>query len=182
MSSSSVLASLAAGLLISLSSMPGIAQQTATPEQLTLRPGDRIIWIDPSGGHVVLFGGEPLKPLVEIQKIFTFEPPLEIFENGKLGFSPVGGDPMLTATVKSDAARSGVTAIDFNCGAHPGDMRSRLFPIAPGNGQPPRQLKIKADGLDWKLETPDGDVLIDAVLIDRSRRLASSPAHANHRH
>ena len=84
--------------------------QSPTPDQLTLRPGDKIIWFDPSSGHVVQFGGGSLTPLADIQKVLVFEPELEIFENGTLGFSRQGGNPLLTATVKPDAARSGVTA------------------------------------------------------------------------
>lgn len=175
-----VLAGLLAFIIAALLPIPGVAQPT--PEQLTLRPGDKIIWIDASGGHLVMFGGlANLRPLADIEKVLTFDPPLSISD--QTGVSQQGGDPMLTATVKLDAAQSGVADINFTCAAHPGSMRSRPFTIAPTNGQPLRELKIHArsNPNNWELETSSGGVIIDAALFDPSNPVAQ-PQKSAHRH
>jgi hypothetical protein len=180
MSNRSALASLAALIVMAMVPTPGRSQPTL--EQLTLRPGDKIIWTDLSGGHLVQFGGGALKPLADIKRVLTFEPPLD--EKGEMGFSQQGGNPMLTATVTADATQSGVAAIDFTCGAHPPSMRSRPFVIAPREGQPVRELKInaKSNPNNWELETSSGAVIIDAALVDPARRKVAHVDEPSHRH
>ena len=161
-------------------SSPSDAQPT--PEQLTVRPGDKIIWTDTTMGHVVIFGGLPaLKPLADVQKVLTFDPPLSV--DGPAGVSPQGGNPMLTATVKADALASGVTGFNFGCAVHPGSMISRAFTIAPSNGQPPREHKIRArsNPNNWELETAAGGVVIDAMLASPPNSVAANQP-AGHRH
>lgn len=159
------------------------AQTGPTPEQLTLRPGDKIIWSDPSNGHVVQFGGGPLKRLSDIRKVLSFLPELEVSNDGESGFSQQGGSPMLTATVKADAAQSGVPVIDFTCGAHPNSMRSKLFQITSNTGQPTRELKIRATSNPnrWVLETSGGDVIIDAAFARSSSRVVASKDQSHRR-
>ena len=150
--------------LIAMQSGLARAQSMSTDEDRTVRPGDRIEWSGPAP-HRVRFGGTvgsppaPLTPLSDIERVLSFSPPLTV--SGTTGSSDVGGTPMLAATVRDDAAASGVTAFNFTCGRHPADMLSLPFKIASKDGQPPRILKIKAVGLDWMLEKAGGDLKVD---------------------
>jgi hypothetical protein len=150
--------------LLAVACSPGRAQPVSTDEDRTVRPGDRIEWSGPAP-HRVQFGGSVgtppvvLTPLADIDKVITFSSPLNISDD--TGTSKVGGMPMLTATVKDDAATSGVAAFMFTCGRHPVDMKSLPIKIAANTGQAPRTLKIKAVGLNWLLEKAGGDVKVN---------------------
>lgn len=68
---------------------------------------------------------------------------------------------MLVATVRDDAATTGVSGFVFTCGAHQARMKSLPFRISPKDAQPPRTLRIRAVGLDWMLDTAGGPVKVD---------------------
>jgi hypothetical protein len=149
--------------IIALAPAPAWAQ--SAEQHRTVRPGDRIEWHGLSP-HRVQFGGSggapsaPLTPLADVGRILAFVPPLAV-KRGGVGHSPIGGTPMLVATVKDDAAATGVASFVFTCGHHPGPMKSLPFKIAPRDTQPPRTLKIRVVGLDWMLDTPGGPVKVD---------------------
>jgi hypothetical protein len=151
--------------------MPVVAQPALSPDDLIIRPGDTIVW-SASTSHQVQFGGIGLTPLDDVNKVLTFTPALTV--TGNTGLSAVGGDPMLTATVKSDAAGSGVAAIVFTCGKHPGQMKTKPFPVQAAT-RAPRTIKIKSDpnGNNWLLEKDGGTVIIDASLARDHLRFAT---------
>jgi len=69
--------------------------------------------------------------------------------------------PMLTATVKDDAAASGVAAFVFTSGRQPADMKSLPFKIAARTNAAPRTLTIKVVGQSWMLEKAGGDAKLN---------------------
>jgi hypothetical protein len=146
-----------------LAAVPTWAQ--STDQDRTVRPGDRIQWFG-RAPHRVQFGGfggtpeTPLTPMADVDKVLAFVPPL--FESAPgVGESPSGGTPMLIATVKDNADSVGVASFVFTCAHHPETMKSLPFMLAPKDGQPPRTLTIRADSLDWMLDTPRGPVKVD---------------------
>lgn len=159
------------------------AQTGPTDDDLTLRPGDRVVWSAPDGGHSVLFGGLPvLTALADVQLVFDFSPALAPPTSPTPkpgGESAVGGSPMLTAVVKANAETAGISTIDFTCGIHRGGMRSKKFKIV-ADGKPSREIRIKPDpnGLNWLMETSHGDVIIDARAVETGpERLADHHKH-----
>jgi hypothetical protein len=145
---------------------PAHAQAVSTDDDRTVRPGDRIDWSGPAP-HRVRFGGTvgtpavTLTPMADVDKVLQFSPNTPLTDVEGMASSKVGGSPMLSATVKDDAATSGVSSFVFTCGRHPADMKSLQFKIAPKDGREGRILKIKAVGLDWILEKAGGDVQVD---------------------
>ena len=160
-----IAAALCIGLLVFACCEPAPRTQlVATDEDRTVRPGDRIEWSGPAP-HRVQFGGTigtppaALTPLADIDKVLIFSSPLNISDD--VGTSRVGGFPMLTATVKDDAAASGVAAFVFTSGRQPADMKSLPFKIAAKTGAAPRTLTIKVVGQNWMLEKAGGDVKVN---------------------
>lgn len=136
------------------------AQPSLTPEDLILRPDDEITWSGPSS-HQVQFGGIGITSVADANKVLAFSPALTVV--GTIGVSAEGGEPMLTAVVKSDAPASGVATIVFTCAKHPGSMKSKPF-VVQAAARAPRKIKIKSDpnGNNWLMEKDGGTVIIDA--------------------
>jgi hypothetical protein len=147
---------------------PLLAQVTApTPEDLTLRPGDKITWT-PSPPHKIRFGGPAvmhggksvaLSSFTDVQKNLTLQPALTADAQG---IATTPGSTPVTATVKADAATSGVPGFNFTCGfaPHYGLMVTVPFTIAAQTSppQPAKTLQIEpAGGPIWILKTAKGD-------------------------
>jgi hypothetical protein len=143
---------------------PLTAQEPApSPDELILRPGDTITWT-PSSPHRLRFGGTvthsgaplTLTPFSDVQKVLEINPPLTADSTGvALG----GTGAVVNATVKSDAATSGVAEFFFTCGfpAHTGLMVTVPFTVQARNGQPQRNVQIvSANPPRWILkDSPD---------------------------
>ena len=139
----------------------------ATADDLTLRPGDTITWA-PTAPHKLRLGGPPvthsgaqvtLTPFTDVLKVLDVTPTLTADAQG---IATTPGVTQVTATVRPDAATSGVTAFNFTCGfpPHYGLMVTVPFKIVPKSNppQPAKSLQIvPASGPIWVLKTPQGD-------------------------
>jgi hypothetical protein len=149
---------------LNLALEPLLAQPAPTDQDLTLRPGDRLSW-SPSAPHRVQFGGTPggitLTPYSNVQKVLDISPPLTT-DPQRIARAAPGAT--VNATVKADAATSGVAAFNFTCGTHPAQMITMSFKIAPASsGQQPRNVEvITANPLRWILKTDHGDLDLNA--------------------
>jgi hypothetical protein len=160
-----LLAALGLTALLTVGLGPLLAQEPApTQDDLTLRPGDTITWA-PSPPHRVRFGGTvshngnlALTPFADVQKVLNISPALVADAQG-VALGDTGAT--VTATVKSDAATSGVSEFFFTCGfpPHTGMMVTVPFKVAPPiAGQPPRNVQIvSANPPRWVLKTAQGD-------------------------
>jgi hypothetical protein len=146
------------GLLV-LAPAPGFAQPT--PEDLTIRPDDKIEWTAPSP-HFLRVGATGLTPLSDVNKILSFSPPLD----KKPGDVAEGkSDVVVTGTVLPDADKQGVPTFVFTCGQHPAGMLSRPFTVAARAREAVKTLRIRAEaGQKWMLKREDGtEVQIDTT-------------------
>lgn len=151
--------------ILALVSTPLFAQDTTpTPEDLTLRPGDKIIWTA-DAPHRLRFGGSvthagtplPLTPFADVQNLLDLEPKLTAGPDG-IALGPTGSAVKVTATVKASASAG--AEFFFTCGfpPHGGPMVTVPFKIAASNGQPPRTVEIVASGsARWRLATASGE-------------------------
>jgi hypothetical protein len=156
--------------ILALVSTPLFAQDTApTPEDLTLRPGDKIIWTSDSP-HRLRFGGSvthagaplPLTPFVDVQNLLDLDPVLTAGPDG-IALGPVtpGVSVKVTATVKASASAG--AEFFFTCGflPHSNGMVTVSFKIAASNGQPTRTVEIVASGpARWRLATASGEKIL----------------------
>ena len=151
-------------LALSSAATPLFAQEPPpTAEELTLHPGDTITWT-PSSPHRLRFGGTvthggsslTLTAFADVQKVLNISPSLTVDSDGiALG----GTGETINATVKSDAATSGVTQFFFTCGFpfHTGLMVTLPFTIQANSGQTPRNIQlVSANPPRWVLkDSPD---------------------------
>lgn len=170
-----VLLSVVAGIAL-LVAWPGpmfAAEETAaSKEELKLRPGDTITWTPEAGSqHRLRFGGTvdfaknplPLTKFADVAKILTgFDPPAPAPNAQGEVIWPAA--KKVTAKVKADADKSGVSGFDFTCGFNPhrNAMVTTTFTIeAPVTGQPARNIQIisapDTNPLRWVLQTKPGD-------------------------
>ena len=153
-------------LLLALNAGLAAAQEPApTAEDLTLRPGDTVMW-NPSGPHLLRFGGTvnvggesiTLTPFADVVQLLEhFDPPLTVAANG-IAMAPRGTP--VSATVRDDAPSQEVTQFFFTCGFRPHVNRMVTIPftIAPiVEGRAPRDIQIAtANGpFRWVLRIGD---------------------------
>jgi hypothetical protein len=149
---------------LNLGPEPLWAQPAPTDQDLTLHPGDNIVW-SPSAPHRVQFGGTPggvpLTPYPDIQRVLDISPPLTADPQGIARAAP---GATVSAMVRADAATSGVAAFNFTCGTHPTQMITMSFEIAPASsGQQARNVQvITGNPLRWILKTDHGDLDLNA--------------------
>lgn len=150
-------------------SMGQLSAQESPPssEDLTIRPGDTITWSPV--GHQVRFGGSvthngatlALTPIDAVKKVLDLNPPPPNPEPA--GFVRYDHGVKVVATVRADAATSGVSEFFFTCGFDPHfDLMVTVpFKIQPADGQPTRNVEIvSADPPRWVLKTPQGDKIL----------------------
>jgi hypothetical protein len=158
--------------MLALVQSPLLAADTNTPlseADLTLRPGDKIIW-SPSGVHRLRFGGKvrtdtiTLTSFADVKKILDIDPINPDFAT--VGdFVRAGAAQKVTATVKADAHTSGVSEFFFTCGVnsdHANDMVTVSFKIAaPQQGGNAQSRTAEIDAVDgprrWRLKTTEGE-------------------------
>ena len=149
-------------------SMGQLSAQESTPssEDLIVRPGDTITWSPAGTGHQVRFGGSvthngatlALAPIDEVKKVLDLNPPPPNPEPA--GFVRYAHGEKVVATLRADAATSGVSEFSFTCGFDPHfDLMVTVpFKIEPTNGQPARNVEIvAANPPRWVLKTPQGN-------------------------
>jgi plastocyanin len=133
----------------------------SAPADRVLRPGDKIEWT-PAGVHKLRLGGSDLTSFADVGKIMTISPAPTTVSGDVHDWKP---GETVTATLKDDADKQGVTEFKFTCGQHPGGMRSSPFTIeAKPSGANTRTFAIRSDDPQkWILRKPDGsgDVQID---------------------
>ena len=152
------------GAIAALGLFLSSAQDTVAQDDLTLRPGDTIIWSDSSGMHGVGFGIAETTTAPDVMKVLEFPDPqysLNISPSSpNIGMSRQGGLPMLKAKVREDAAASGVSELKFTCYIH-NFMVSQSFTVAEkAPDKPPREIKIVTSGFQWVLDNSQGGVVV----------------------
>ena len=148
-----------------LAVVPTLTAQTGpTPEELTVRPADTLTWTT-QAPHRLRFGGSvthngkplALTPFADVQKVLEFSVAPTVDAQGVAKWP--SGTPV-TATVKKDAATSGVKQFFFTCGfdGHMNSMVTVSFTVAARASEPVRKVAI-ASGMPpkWVLKTPSGD-------------------------
>lgn len=130
-----------------------LAQPAPTDADLTLHPGDRITWTTVAP-HRLQFGGANVTSFADVQKVLKdIDPPLLVDDQGIAKGRP---NSTVTATVRDDAATSGVATLNFTCGAHPALMVTKPFTFAADRQSRDVQI-VSAPPPTWILKTDHGD-------------------------